>query len=102
LAHHIWVCILHYTIRYPETTCFLLRNFLHFVEPKVHYHVFKGPLLIPVLGLINLVSVLPSMHRSSKWSLSYRFQHQTLYHFSCAPCMPHVLPILSCLILLPE
>lgn len=84
-AWHICVCILHYTIRYLATNCFLLRKFLHFVEPKVCYHVHRSLLLIPMLGLISVVSALTSKHRSSKWSLAYRFQHQTLYALLFSP-----------------
>jgi hypothetical protein len=77
---------------------------------EVHYHVQKGLLLIPILRQMNPVHtvppylckiqcniIFPSMPRSSKWSLPFRFSNQHivcifLFPWVCyLPCQSHPL-----------
>ena len=45
-------------------------------NPKVHYCIHKCPPPVPILSQLI---ILPSMRKSSQWSLSLRFPHQILY-----------------------
>jgi hypothetical protein len=83
---------------------------------KGHYSVHNSPSLILVLSQTNLVHmmqsyfhniyfnvILPSVPRSYKHSLSYRFSlPQSCMHFSSPPCVLCVPPITFSAILIPK
>ena len=69
----------------------------------VCYHVPKSLPLVPLLSQINPVQalppyfikmhftvILPSILRSSQWSLSFMFPHQTTIHISLLPDIRHM------------
>jgi hypothetical protein len=74
-------------------------------KQKIHYRIHKSPLPVPMLSQINPVHafqpyicktnfniILPSMLRSSKWSLFLRFPHHNPVCISPHPYtfhMPH-------------
>ena len=77
-------------------------------NPKVHYHIHKCPSYFTILRQLNLVHTptsqflkinviifLPCMPRSTKWTLSFRFPHQSpvyaspLTHMCYMPCPSH-------------
>jgi hypothetical protein len=76
-------------------------------NPKVHYRVYKGPQLIPILSQMNPVHTLPlyfpeihsviifsSMSTSCKTSLSFRFSSKNIV------CIPHPLSVVFVIIII--
>ena len=76
-------------------------------DPKVHFHIYKCPPPVPILGQINPIYaspshfhkiyfnvVFPPMPGSFKWHLSLRFPHQNP---ECTCPLPHTcyMPCLS-------
>jgi len=70
---------------------------------RIHYHVHKSPQVVPVLSQINPLHtlqsnlfkihfniILPSMPKSSKWYLSFRFPHQNPVCISLLPSTQHM------------
>jgi hypothetical protein len=74
------------------------RNFLNFMEPKIHYHLHHSPTLDSILSHLNPVHtltssfsnihfsiVLPAMSRSLEWTLllSCGMQFSSPIHVTC-------------------
>jgi len=82
-----------------------------FWHVKVYYYAHYSPPLLPVFAQMNpehpLIlyfnrihyNIIPSMPQSSKWSLSFRYSHQTHYAFLLFPmhvtCTSHLRTPLS-------
>jgi hypothetical protein len=76
-----------------------------FWNPNVPYRIHKRRPPIPILSQINPVHALALYledPKPSKWSLSIRFPHQTLYTPLLSPYVPHASPISFFLIWSPE
>jgi hypothetical protein len=94
---------------WETATCATAQEFPNILwKPKVHYRVHLSPPLVPILTQTNPVYIisfylckiylniiLPSMSRSSEWSLSFRLSHQNpictplLLHTCYMPCQSH-------------